>query len=339
MKVSISIPEWAKHIVSDFSDMDRSPQAVTSSTWTFELPDDAYFEYAFLDADGNMQPDPNNPLKADNPWFPNTSAILAPNYKPDIYASATVKAEGRVLRPRLESKHLKQTRRMIVYTPKGFESETLPVVYVQDGIAYYRIAKLAEVLEQLLQEYLVRPAHLVFIEPIDRFAEYRFNPNYRSFMVDELIPLIDKELQTTSERVALGASLGGLVSATLALEHPELFQTVVSQSGAFLGSPTELDFYTGKSSWVLETLQRLEHLPLRWYTETGTMEWLTDINRKVHEVLLEKGYDHVYTERNAGHNWTNWRNGLGGALTFALQPRPYTVTSQPHSSVKSMGDV
>ena len=319
MKVTISVPEWAKSIVSDFTDMDRNPKIVTSETLSFEIPENAYFEYAFLDADGVMKPDPANPVKADNPWYPNASSIIAPNYQADTYANPMAKAEGRVLRLRLESTHLKQTRRMIVYTPLGYEHQNLPVIYVQDGVAYYRIAKLAEVLEQLLSESLIRPAHLVFIEPNDRTAEYRFDANYRSFMTGELLPLVDTELQATSERMVMGASLGGLVSATLALENPHLFQTVIAQSGAFLGSPSELDFYRGKSSWILETLQERDPLPIRWYSETGTLEWLTDINRKVHEVLLQKKYNHAYTERNLGHNWVNWRNGLGSGLQFALK--------------------
>ena len=161
-----------------------------------------------------------------------------------------LKAEGRVLRKRLESRHLGQTRRLIFYTPKGFGEEKWPTIYVQDGTAYYRIARLADVLETLLKENLIRPAHLVFIEPIDRSAEYRFNPDYRAFISDEVLPLVEEELNTTNERIAMGASLGGLLSATLALHHPETFQTVVAQSGAFLGSPEELDFYAGKSSWV-----------------------------------------------------------------------------------------
>ncbi len=317
--MTIQIPAWAKFIFSDFTDMERSPQPVIQSHLSFSLPDDAYFEYGFIDDDGVMKPDPENLVKADNPWHPNSSAILAPGYKPDIYASPSIKAEGRVLRPRIESKHLEQTRRMIVYTPKNYEGQTLPAVYVQDGVAYYRIAKLAEVLEHLLQENLIRPTHLVFIEPIDRLIDYGFNANYRAFITDELVPLVDKELQTTSERTVMGASLGGLASATLALEHPDLFQTVIAQSGAFLGSPEEPDFYRGKTSWVLETLQQRERLQLRWYTETGTIEWLTDINKKVHDVLVKKGYDCTYGERNAGHNWTNWRNGLRNALKFALK--------------------
>ncbi len=320
MTVDIAVPEWATQVVSDLTDMERSPPKVDSSKvakFSLELPDDVYFEYAFLDTGGAMRPDPDNPVRANNPWYPGISAVLGPAYEPDPYADPGVTAQGRVARHRVDSAALNQTRRVTFYTPQGFEGP-LPTVYVQDGTAYYRIARLADVLETLLQESRVRPAHLVFVEPVDRAAEYRFNPAYRKFVSEELVPFVDGELATTPERVALGASLGGLASATLALERPDLFGTVVAQSGAFLGSPAAPDFYRGTSSWVLEQLETEPKQNLRWYTDVGTLEWLTDINRRVHWGLLERGYDHVFEIRNAGHNWTNWRNGLGKALKFAL---------------------
>lgn len=323
MQVEFIVPDWATQVMSDLTDMERAPHKVDASKvrkFSVDLPDDAYFEYAFVDESGEVRLDPENDVEADNPWHPDASAVLGPDYKPSPYAHPKLKAEGRILRKRLESKNLGQTRRLIFYTPKGFETEKLPTVYVQDGTAYYRIARLADVLETLLEEQLVRPAHLVFIEPVDRSAEYRFNPDYRAFITDEVLPLAEEELATTDERVAMGASLGGLASTTLALHHPETFQTVVAQSGAFLGSPEELDFYTGKSSWVLDTLTEKNTLDLRWYLEVGTLEWLIDINRKVRDILKDKGYDFAYNERNAGHNWTNWRNGLADALQFALKP-------------------
>lgn len=323
MQVDFTIPDWATHVLSDLTDMERAPHKVDASKvrkFSVDLPDDVYFEYAFADAAGEVRPDPENDIKADNPWYPDASAVLGPDYAPSPYATPELKAEGRVLRKRLESEALGQTRRLILYTPKGYEDAELPTVYVQDGTAYYRIARLADVLETLLKENLIRPAHLVFIEPIDRSAEYRFNPDYRAFITNEVLPLVEEELRTTDERIAMGASLGGLLSATLALHHPQTFQTVVAQSGAFLGSPEELDFYTGKSSWVLDTLKEKDPLDVRWYVEVGTLEWLTNINRQVRDVLKEKAYDFVYDERHAGHNWTNWRNGLADALRFALQP-------------------
>ena len=321
MNVTIHIPDWAAHIVSDHTDMERNPHPVDAAKvakFSFELPDDAYFEYAFLDAEGKMRADSQNETKADNPWYPNASAVIGPDYRADPYAEVKGLATGEVQRHRLESAHLNQTRRLTFYTPKGHEDEPLPCVYVQDGTAYLRIAKLNEVMEALLRDDLIRPAHLVFIEPISRTKEYRFNPDYRAFMVDELLPFVEERLNTTDERVAMGASLGGLVSATLTLHHPELFGTVVAQSGAFLGTPEDMDFYKSEASWVASELEAREREPVRWYTEVGTLEWLTGVNRRVHEVLEAKGYEHAYAERNAGHNWVNWRNGLSHVLRFAL---------------------
>ena len=321
MTLDIAIPDWATHVVSDLTDMERSPYKVDSTKvakFSLDLPDDVYFEYAFIDEAGKMRPDPENDTKATNPWYPGISAVFGPAYVPDSYAKPSVQAQGRVRRERVHSAALGQTRRVTLYTPSGFDDERLPTVYVQDGTAYYRIARLADVLETLLKEGKVRPAHLVFIEPVDRTAEYRYNLAYRSFVSDELVAFVDTELATTPERVALGASLGGLVSATLAVERPDLFGTVVAQSGAFLGSPAEPDFYRGTTSWVLDRL-KTGALDLRWYTDVGTLEWLTDVNRRVHDALLRRGVEHAFETRNAGHNWTNWRNGLGRAMTFALR--------------------
>lgn len=322
MNVTINIPSWARHIVSDFTDMDRSPHPVDAakvSRFSFKLPDDVYFEYAFLDEDGKMQVDPENDTRADNPWYPNASAIFGPAYTPDPYANVDKRLErNQPQRHRLKSGVLGQERRLIVYTPSGHEGETLPCVFVQDGLAYLRVARLTAVLEALLEKKVIRPAHLVFIEPLDRTKEYAFNPDYRAFMYDELIPFVDQELETSGERIAMGASLGGLVSTTLALTRPDLFRTVIAQSGAFLGAPHDKDFYRSETSWVLQRLEQGVAREVRFYTETGTIEWLTDINRQVRDVLSARGYTHAYDERNAGHNWLNWRNGLSKALRFAL---------------------
>ncbi len=331
MDVSIKIPKWASYVVSDLTDMERRPQKLSPKTirsFKLKLPDDCYFEYAFVRGDSEtnpkaatdakgLEPDPENKQKADNPWYPGISAVIGPDYRADPLANPQLEAKGKVRRFRLESKHLAETRRIMSYSPAGFEDKLLPTFYIQDGVAYYRIAKLPEVLETLIAEGYP-PVHLIFIEPNDRAKEYRYNDSYQAFIIEELLPFIQTELATTSQRGAMGASLGGLMSAILGIKHPDLFQTVISQSGAFMGSPDELDFYTGQSSWVLETLGEKERLPLRWYIDTGKLEWLYDINKQVAEVLNAKDYDVQYAERNSGHNWVTWRNGLGEALKFAL---------------------
>lgn len=319
--MTFTVPDWATEVVSDLTDMERNAQPLDPrkvSKITVELPDDVYFEYGFRDAAGRLRGDPNNPTPADNPWYPGISAIVGPRYAPSPYAAPRAAAAGEVRRWRYRSAILGELRRLIGYTPAGYAGQALPAILIQDGLAYYRIAKLPAVLEQLLAEGAVRPAHLIFIEPNDRNREYRYNPDYRRFIVEELLPFIAAELPLSGEHVVMGASLGGLVSATLAIHHPELFQTVISQSGAFIGSPKEPDYYRGQSSWVLAALAERERLPLRWHIETGTLEWLVEVNRKLSDLLRARGYALSYAERHAGHNWVNWRNGLAGALRFAL---------------------
>jgi len=57
-----------------------------------------------------------------------------------------------------------------------------------------------------------------------------------SYVTDELIPLIDAEFPTTKTRSISGHSMGGHGALTLALNHPELFQSV--SAFAPIASPT-----------------------------------------------------------------------------------------------------
>jgi len=321
VKLSVNVPEWATHIASDLTDMDRNPHPVDVgkvSSFSVKLPDDVYFEYAFLDEAGKMRADPEREERADNPWYSSVSAAYGPDYRRNPYAEPEPLPTGETKRLRLGSRHLAETRRLSLYTPKGFEGVPLPVVYVQDGVALYRYAKLHLVLENLLRDGLVRPAHLAFLEPVDRTAEYGFNEAYRKFVLEEALPEVERTVSVTGERILLGASLGGLVSVLLALDAPERFRSVVTFSGAFLGTPDDKDFYTSRDSWVVDELRQRQRLPLRFYTEVGTLEWLTTINRELAGVLADRGYEHRYAERSAGHNWTNWKDGFRSALTFAL---------------------
>jgi enterochelin esterase-like enzyme len=322
MQAEIDIPGWATQIISDFTDMERSPHPVDArkvSSFRLTLPDDVYFEYAFLDRDGTVRADPANPQRGRNPWFPEVSALIGPHYRASPYADLPPDtASGRLDRHRLESEALAGMRRLTVYSPSGHENEALPLVLVHDGPAFLRIANLPGVLQALLAEGRITPARLAFVEPADRTGEYGFSRTYREFTLGELLPFIDRTYPGTGERILMGASLGGLASATLALLHPDEFAAVATLSGAFKGSPDGRDFYRSEASWVLERIRTQPVLRQRWYTDVGTIEWLTDVNREVDRALTEAGIEHEYAERNAGHNWVNWRNGLAAALSFAL---------------------
>jgi hypothetical protein len=212
METTIEIPSWAAYVVSDHTDMDRDPHPVDASkvsSFTLELPDDVYFEYGFMDADGEIRPDPNNDGRAENPWYPNASALTGPDYAPDPYAQVdTDRATGELRRHRWESERLGEVRRVNVYTPDGYDGP-LPTIVLQDGTAYMRVARLPAVLEALLADGVVAPARLVMIEPVDRVAEYGFDDTYRSFVTDEVLP------RGGTDAAAIQQSRAGVASVTL----------------------------------------------------------------------------------------------------------------------------
>ncbi len=322
MRLTITPPPWARKLVSDRTDMLHDPQPLGSAPVELELPDDAYFEYAFLDADGAMLPDPNNDRRADNPWFPHASAVVGPNYRPDALASPAASLEtGESDRLRRISTALGgQARNAVIYTPAGMATAELPLVIVQDGQAFRRVAGLHLVHEALVARGEARPARFLFVDPVDRRDEYAFAEGYRDFLLDELLPYVADYYPLSGEQVWLGASLGGLLSTTIALLHPELVDTLVTLSGAFLGAPDDRDFYGSQRSWVLELLRTGAAPPRRWHLTVGTLEWLVDVNREVARELGILGVGHQLIEHNAGHNWVNWRNSMAAALRYALPP-------------------
>ncbi|MFH1845012.1 MAG: alpha/beta hydrolase-fold protein [bacterium] len=321
MELELQPPDWATHVISDLTDWRRSPLPVDQLE-PLQLPDDVYFEYAFLDGDGEPRPDPENPYPARNHWWPYARSITGPKYRPDPYAEiGRARPAGQVRRLTVNSVLLGQNRRVLVYTPPGYAGQALPTIYFQDGKAYYGWGQAPQILDRLLVEKAVLPAHLVFVTPLERAREYARDETYLLFLLEELLPLVETEAPSDNHRIAMGASLGGLLSGRLAWSHPELFQTVVAQSGAFLTSPGEEigDPFHGSEWMRREVLSRVPR-PLRWYLDCGTLEWLLPSNDRLATALQERGYELEYRRRNAGHNWVNWRNGLADALRFALAP-------------------
>ncbi len=322
MRVELSPPVWATHLLSDLTDWRRDPLPVGELA-PFDLPDDVYFEYAWRDDDGEPRPDPDNTNPRLNPWWPHACNLTGPAYEPDPYAARAqgLPARGRTLRLQMTSAVLQQERRLLVYSPAGCAERKLPYVVFQDGKAYYGWGRVSQVMDLLLDEGSIAPAHLVFVPPVERTVEYAFNPRYRRFICDELIPFASRRTPWTGRAAAWGASLGGLLSAQLAWERPDIFQQVIVQSGAFQFSE-DMDFnwpFGGEEALLSQVDGHPDPLPgIDWYLECGTLEWLRQSNVNLAAALCSRGVKASLRLRNAGHNWVNWRNGIAAGLRAIL---------------------
>lgn len=325
MNIDLKPPNWATHLLSDLDDWDRRPRPI-SEIAPFDLPDDAYFEYAWQDANGLARSDPDNPNPPNNPWWEYARYLAGPSYEPDPLSlvPSRLAPAGRVLRLRIDSEVLQQQRHVLVYSPAGCFDAALPHVLFQDGKAYFGWGKTPQVFDRMLAAGQCAPAHLVFVPPVDRTREYHFNDTYIDFLCDEVLPTVERRAACNGRRVAWGASMGGFFSAELAWRYPLRFQTVVSQSGAFLFHPEQRigdDPHTGREWWA-DRVGAEAWRPVRWQLQTGTLEWLHRANRNLGAALAASGAEVDDVERHSGHNWTTWRNGLADGFRFALPLDP-----------------
>jgi len=308
--VTFTPPEGAAYLIGDCTNWDEEPLPITDPL-TIEFPRGAYVEYAFLDANKQPLADPANPVKPRHPWHDFDRAVMLPSHafqappRPHTF-------RGHIYDHSTYSRVFRCRRIYHVYEPSLSPVATL---YVQDGEEYYRKLCFHEVVEALLEQGEIQPVRLVMIAPQNREKEYWFNDRYETFLLREILPLVDRRYGPTAERGLWGASLGGLVSAWLAWQHPQLFSKVGSQSGCFTADPRGGDEHHDPE-WLTMKFAATERRQVRFYLETGQLEWLLAANRRFAAMLVDKGYPHTYQERPSGHNWTTWEQGLEPGLKY-----------------------
>ena len=328
-RVTFSPPAGATGLIGDFTDWDKQPPLPVRAgePIVLTLPRHAWVEYAWLGDDGKPFADPDNPRKSLNPWwsYPRAAEVGEYPHHPLWAGDAPLGTQrGEAHRLTWDGNVFAGKRRGYVYTPPGYDAaQRYPVYYVQDGVAFYRTGKLGELLDRALAAGLIDPAVLVFVEPLDRNAEYYLNDRYLDFLMAEVLPQIEAEFSVRRDaagRGLWGASLGGLISLYTAWQHPELFGRVVSHSGALIASPEgrqggRIDTTTA-GEWLREQMQQRPPEGMRISLDVGTLEWLTAPNRRMAATLQDAQTLHQYREYPSGHNWVTWKNALPEALLF-----------------------
>ncbi len=317
MEVILKAPDWATHLLSDLHDWKQNPLPVAELV-PFDLPDDAWFEYAWLDADGKPRPDPDG-VPAKNPWWDYACRIVGPRWREHARVPAShVRSVRRLRGHRLDSDHLGSGRRIYTYSPAGADTPA-PVMLIHDGKGFWHHGRCGALSDALFAAGEIPPVHLVFLQPEKRTVEYAFNPAHGAYVVEDVLPFVNDLVATSGEYLLLGASLGALAAADMALDRPGVFSAVGSLSGAFLMGPKDepLDPFAG-SEWLLGRIEAGAGRDLRWSFDCGTLEWLLPGHRRLYCALEAGNYDHRGVTSHSGHNWTTWRNALPGVLKYLL---------------------
>lgn len=313
--------ETAPQVISDLHGWEEHPQAMTFAgpgqwRFDFDLDEDAYLEYAFLDPlSGKRWRDPLNPRRVYNGVGAYNHYFYMRGAKPSPLRNVPKGGlRGKVARFTVPAQYVSTSweRRVYLYQPPV--RQAVPLLAVYDGMDYFKRGKLTEVVENLILQKRIRPIGLAFLQNAGkaRMVEYACAETTLVFLMTAVLPLaalemnlIDCEKQPGAHGI-LGASMGGLMSVYTALRLPQVFGRAFSQAGAF-----EL--------WDQETvvMQLVRHVPkpdVKLWLDCGKMDFLRQANQRMSALLSEKGYDFNYHETGGAHNYTTWRDSLAPGL-------------------------
>lgn len=301
-----------------------------SDVWyrSFEVPASARLSYQLApDVPGSndrrvvlatSRSDPLNPHTfadaSGDPWLSRSSLEL-PDAAPQPWVAQRDKvARGALEHQRVASKLLGNERDVYLYRPAGWQAgkaqQDLLVLF--DAHAYTRQVPTPTILDNLIADGLIPPtAALIIANPTDlsRQQELPPNPLFARFMAEELMPWARTQglAAPASRTVIAGSSYGGLASAYLGLEHPELFGNVLSLSGSYWWSPEGVE-----PGWLTREYVKAPRQSLRFYLHSGLFEGpkILDTTRHLRDVLRAKGYAVDPVEYPAGHDYLQWRGSL-----------------------------
>ena len=167
-------------------------------------------------------------------------------------------------------------------------------------------------IDNLLDSSRIQPVIAVFVKPNNRNVEYAgsLRNQYRLFFVNELVPYIDANYKTKidpSERLVLGDSYGGNISALISYNHPEIFGLCGLHSGAL--QPNGYEAYNLIINGPIKDI--------KWSSIWGTYEGsLTQNMNSLKDFLIGASYEIDWLERPEGHSWGLWRATVDRMLMY-----------------------
>lgn len=220
-------------------------------------------------------------------------------------------------------------RRMMVYTPAGYEdsNERYPVLYLLHGMggdetAWNELGRATVILDNLIASGRVKP--MIVVMPNGN-AMQKSSPAYTAQGVEvvnfrlpdsyngefergfgEIITYIDRHYRTQAHaegRAIAGLSMGGYHSHYISANMPDMFSYVGLFSPA-IDARTRLDIYADME----RKLQELHdaHLRLYWIG-IGESDFLYNEVVRLRERLDAMKFPYTYFESAGGHVWSNWQ--------------------------------
>jgi enterochelin esterase-like enzyme len=301
-----------------------------------ELPDGSRVEYQLEVVRGGQRErinDPLNPRLAHSPMG-SSSVCYAQGYQvPDWVKPDPDARPGSLVDMVVPSRALRRDTPVTLYLPARFRrTGRYPLLIVHDGADYLRYADARTVLDNLIHRLDVAPLVAAFVYPGDRLTEYANSAAHARYLTAELLPRLEAELPlagTPSGRALLGSSFGAVAALSTAYRYPEVYGSLLVQSGSFVFTDIGHDHGGGpRFEPVVRFVNRYRAAPRRvadrMFVSCGVYEPLIVPNRSMVPVFEAAGMAVRYVEARDGHSWENWRDRLREGLSWIFPgPQKY----------------
>ena len=304
-----------------------------TKTWELRFPRPAVdrMEYMFYlhhddDSEASIN-DPANPHVAPGP-FGAKSVIEFPGYRAPAWIHEEDVVTDEILDTEIRSRTLRAELHTQVWTPEGHESdEPLPLLVAHDGPEYNKISDLLRFLRHKIVAGELPPFRVGLVAPVDRDQIYSASAAYARAFSYEILPALERLAPAPhgrSQRIGMGASLGGLAMLHIHRVNPATFGGLFLQSGSFFRQrydKQESSFPRfGRISRFMGrvlTASQWQH-PIPIAMTCGTVEENLANNRATFKALRSQDYPVTLHENRDAHNWVGWRDTFDPHLSDLL---------------------
>ncbi len=254
-----------------------------------------------------------------------------------LLAGSLTAAAGRTDTISIRSEVMNKGIRCVVIQPDELVSKgkRLPVVYLLHGYSgsYNQWPKIAPQLPAKADELA-----LIIVCVDGGFSSWYFDSpvdstfRYETYVSREVVNFIDNNYPTLADRnhrAISGLSMGGHGGLYIAVKHRDIYGAAGSTSGGVDIRPFPKNWDLAKrlgdstccyKNWnqntVINLVDSLKNGELAITFDCGTQDFFLQVNRNLHQKLLDLKIDHDYTERPGGHNSKYWQNSIDFQLLF-----------------------
>lgn len=232
---------------------------------------------------------------------------------------------------------MKKKIKAVVITPEDYSPDKeYPVVYLLHGYSgsYADWSnKAARNIGAMADQY-----GFMVVCPDGGYSSWYFDSpveaamKYETYVARELVNWVDKNYKTIRKpgaRAITGLSMGGHGALYLAFKNQDIFGAAGSMSGGVdirpfpnnWDLPKRLGTYSkAPQNWESNSVINMLHLvtpnSLALIIDCGTGDFFYQVNKNLHEKMVERNIPHDFISRPGGHTWEYWNNAVNYQLLY-----------------------